>query len=65
MHPQYRSYSGLDRAALRLGIALVSWSRRTRHATVDREQQQLEHERQRAILEYRDTALRNYYSVNR
>ena len=65
MHPHYRSYSGLNRAALRLGLALVTWSRRSRPATVDYEQARLEHERQVAILEYRDLAMRNYYSVNR
>jgi hypothetical protein len=42
IHAPHHSYSGLDRAALHLGLALVTWSRRTRtHARDDEPRQYL------------------------
>jgi hypothetical protein len=63
IQPQYRSYSGVNRAALRLGLALITWSRR-RPVTIDHEEHQRQLERQKA-MEFRDSALRQYYGVIR
>jgi len=63
LQPQYRSYSGLNRAALRLGLALITWSRR-RPATIDFEEHERQLERQKAI-EFRDAAMTQYYSAIR
>jgi hypothetical protein len=53
----------VNRAALRLGLALITWSRR-RPATIDHEEHQRQLERQDA-LELRDNALRQYYGAIR
>ena len=65
VHTPYASYSSLDRAVLRLGLALVTWSRRTRTVQTDAEDHMMRMAQQQALEERRIAHTRALLLLNR
>ena len=65
IHTPYSSYSSLDRAMLRLGLALVTWSRRARTDASDVELHEVRRAQQRALEERNAAHVRALLLLNR